>query len=491
LRPLPSLAEIQAERIRRITDRARNELARGNNSLATFVRLAWHVIEPTREYVHGWHIDAMAEHLEAVSRGEIRRLLINIPPGMMKSLMVSVFWPAYEWGPMQRPDLRHITYSYDMDLSTRDALRCRRLLTSPWYEALWGDHVRLTTDQNVKTRYENDRTGFRIADYVGGGTGERADRNIVDDPHSVRDADSVAKRESALLWMHEILPTRMTDPTKSAIVIVMQRIHARDMAGEIIAGNMKYEKLILPMEFDSSRRCRTSIGFADPRSVDGELLFPERFSREIVDRDKAAMGSYAVAGQFQQLPAQREGGMFKRQWFEIVDAVPAGAKRVRRWDLAATEASAANNPDWTVGLRMAMSPDGVFFIDDLVRFRGSAATVERAIRATASQDGRDVAIRLPQDPGQAGKAQAAALIRMLAGYDVAAAPETGSKQTRARPLEAQAEAGNVKLLRGEWNDAFLAELSDFPSGQFDDQVDAAAGALNALIEGIGGPQIFV
>lgn len=466
-------------------------MARRNNSLACFIRLAWPIVEPARQYVHGWHIDAMAEHLEAVTRGQIIRLLINIPPGMMKSLTTSVFWPAYEWGPMRRPDLRYITYSYDMELSTRDALRCRRLLSSIWFQALWGEHVRLTTDQNVKTRYENDRTGFRVADYVGGGTGERGDRNIVDDPHNVRDAESTTKREAALLWLHEILPTRLSDPARSAIVVIMQRIHARDMSGEIIASELGYEKLILPMEFDASRRCRTAIGFSDPRKVEGELLFPQRFSREIVDRDKAALGSYAVAGQFQQMPAPREGGMFNRRWFEIVDAIPSGVRRVRRWDLAATEATSTGDPDWTVGVRMARAHDGTFYVDDVVRFRGSAATVERTIKTTASQDGRDVAIRLPQDPGQAGKAQANALIKMLAGYDVAATPETGSKQTRARPLEAQAEAGNVKLLRAPWNEAFLSELEDFPSGAHDDQVDAAAGALNALVEGIGGAQIFV
>jgi predicted phage terminase large subunit-like protein len=263
------------------------------------------------------------------------------------------------------------------------------------------------------------------------------------------------------------------------------------MSGEIIARNMGYETLVLPMEFERDRRCVTSIGFSDPREKDGDLLFPQRFPREIVERDKQAMGSYAVAGQFQQRPAPREGGMFKRAWFEIVDAVPANVKRVRRWDLAATSFSGSNDPDWTVGVRMARAPDGIFYVEDVVRLRGSAAEVERAIKNTATQDGKAVAIRLPQDPGQAGKAQAAAYIRLLAGFDVRAQPETGAKQVRARPLEAQAEAGNVKLLRGAWNDAFIAELCDFPSGDHDDQVDAAANALSDLVSETASAQIFV
>src|SRR5262249_30712929 len=156
---------------------------------------------------------------------------------------------------------------------------------------------------------DNDHTGFKVATSVGGlGTGERGDRFVIDDPHNVKEGESEAKREDALSWFSEGVPTRLNDPDKSAVDVVMQRLHARDVSGQIIPKELGYEHLMLPMEFEPERRCVTSIGFKDPRQEDGELLWPERMPRHVVDRDKKAMGSYAVAGQFQQRPSPREGG---------------------------------------------------------------------------------------------------------------------------------------------------------------------------------------
>ena len=233
-------------------------------------------------------------------------------------------------------------------------------------------------------------------------------------------------------------------------------------------------------------RCRTSIGFRDPRSADGELLFPERFPRDVVERDKRVMGSYAVAGQNQQRPAPREGGMFKREWFDVVDAVPAQARRVRRWDFAATDPKEqrkkSGDPDWTVGLLLS-EHQGIYYVEHIVRDQVSPAGVERMLHATAEQDGKGVRVRLPQDPGAAGKSNAAHQIKLLAGWDVRAAPETGSKEVRATPVAAQAEAGNVKLVRGPWVEAFLEEVSMFPNAAHDDQVDALSGAFAELVTG--------
>jgi hypothetical protein len=174
----PSLAVIRAERTRRSIDAAKEVISKtGRLTLSAFVRLAWHVVEPARPYIHGWHVDCKSDHLEAVSNGSINRLLINEPPGVMKSLLSSVFWQAWEWGPFGMPSHRFIGFSYDTALSTRDALRCRRLIQSDWYQSLWGDRFKLLDDQNAKTRYENDQTGFRLSDYVGGGTGDRGDRD--------------------------------------------------------------------------------------------------------------------------------------------------------------------------------------------------------------------------------------------------------------------------------------------------------------------------
>ena len=179
-------------------------------SLATFIRRAWAVLEPGQPYVHGWHVDAMAEHLEAVTAGQITRLLVNIPPGTMKSMMTSVFWPAWEWGPKGLAHLRFIGASHEEGLATRDNLRMRRLVQSEWFQTLWP--LTLTGDQNQKTYFENDATGWRQSCPVSSMTGRRGDRVAWDDPHSVEDAHSLAKLEGANRVFRETLPTRLNNP---------------------------------------------------------------------------------------------------------------------------------------------------------------------------------------------------------------------------------------------------------------------------------------
>lgn len=477
------MRQIRAERARRASEAERQRIAQDGErirancqTLAGFIREAWHVVEPNSTYVHGWHLDAIAEHLEAITDGRINRLLINVPPGTMKSLLTSVLWPAWEWGPKGRPSLRYLTSSYTEKYVKRDSRRMRDLVQSDWYRSLWPE-VELV--RAGEASFSNTKTGFREGVPFASLTGGRGDRVIIDDPHSTETAESEAERLNTTRIFRESVPTRLNDPKTSAIIVIMQRLHEDDVSGQIAKLGLGYEHLMLPMEFEPDRACATSIGFRDPRTEDGELLFPARFPREVVERDKVPMGSYAVAGQFQQRPAPRSGGMFQRGDFEIVDAVPAGAMRCRAWDFAASTQKAGKQPDWTVGLRMALI-DGVFYVENVVRDRWSPGDVEKNLKNTASQDGTDVTIRMPQDPGAAGKADAATKIKLLAGYAVTVEPVTGDKATRAKPASAQAEAGNVKLVRGAWNEAFLDEVCSFPNAQFDDQVDAFADALNQL-----------
>jgi len=446
-------------------------------SLIEFVRQGWHVLERTR-FVEGWHLEAIASHLQAVTNGRITRLMVNVPPGAMKSLMVSVFWPAWEWGPRNRPGLRYLSTSYSENFAKRDARKMRDLIESEWYQSRWGDRVRLT--RAGETSFANTAHGNREAMPFGSLTGGRGDRVIIDDPHSTEKAESAADIERATRIFRESVTTRLNNPKRSAIIVIMQRLSEKDVCGQIESLGLEYEKLILPMEFEPERRCRTSIGCTDPRTTEGELLFPQRFSRETVERDKHIMGSYAVAGQFQQRPAPRGGGMFRREWFEIVKAAPVGLKRWRAWDLAASVPKNGSDPDWTVGVRMSRTPEGIFYVEHVVRLRASALAVENTITATAETDGQGCSIHLPQDPGAAGKGQAEQLVRKLAGFTVKAETMSGSKETRATAFEAQCEAGNVKLVAGPWVEAWLDELTTFPAGGHDDQVDASADAFNAL-----------
>ena len=462
------------------------ERIRSEGSLLEFIKAGWHALEPGTPFLHGWAVEAICEHLEAVTNGEIRRLLINVPPGCTKSMTTNVFWPAWEWGPRNKPDYRYINASYGADLSIRDNMRCRDLIQSEWYQANWSDRFQMKGDQNAKILYENDRTGWRFAASVGKGiTGRRGDRIIVDDPHSVENVESDVVRERALRWFFETLSSRFNKLDESALVVIMQRVHDRDLSGAILAKELGYTHLCLPMEFEPDHP-HLSTRFTDPRTEPGELLWPERFSPKAVDEQKETFrawgGSYAEAGQLQQRPVPRGGGMFKRDDFDIIDAIPAHLQvihRARGWDLAATDSSRAA---YTVGAKVAKLADGRLVVEDVLRFRGGPAEVEAKILACANQDGPNVAQFIPQDPGQAGKAQVRALAALLEGFNARFSPESGDKETRAIPLAAQVEVGNVCLIRAPWNDALLAEAALFPAGEFKDQVDALTRAYDWILQ---------
>lgn len=439
-----------------------------------FVKEAWHVLEPTNPLKWSWHLDAMCEHLEAISRGHMSPwLVINVPPGSSKSTIVSVMWQAWEWGPLGRPSSRFLTTSFEEENVKRDTRKTRDLIASPWFQALWPDVVFI---RKGETSFANSATGTREGVPFASITGKRGDRVVIDDPHSLDGAESETERNKATRRFLEGGLNRVNDQTTSAIVVVMQRLHEADLTGVLLSRQLGFVHLMIPMEFEPERRCVTAIGWKDPRAFDGELMDPVRMPREAVERLKS-VSAYAWAGQYQQRPTAREGGLFKRAWFEVVGAAPAVAQRVRAWDLAATTGQSG---DWTVGVRMSRDAQGVFYVEHVERFRGTPSEVERAIFGHAATDPPGTAIRLPQDPGQAGKAQAQTLVSKLAGRDVKATPVTGSKAVRATPAAAQAEAGNVKIVAAPWNEAFLEEIGAFPAATHDDQVDAFADALNAL-----------
>lgn len=490
---MPPLAAIEAEIARRKAEAERIRVARDADAirarcvtLAGFVREAWHVLEPNATYVHNWHIDALCEHLEAVTRGQINRLLANVPPGSSKSLICSVFWQAWEWGPMELRSLRYLTTSFNDGPVKRDTRKTRDLILSDWYQALWPE-VQLT--RTGETSFANSDTGNREGVAFGSLTSQRGDRLIIDDPHSTETAESETERNNTTRRFREGATNRLNDQARSAIVVIMQRLHERDISGVIAQYRMDYTHLMIPMEFEPERKCRTSIGWEDPRSAAGELMDPIRFSQDVVAKLKNDMGSYAWAGQYQQRPAPRDGGLFQRSWFKFLGAVPAGPrKRVRAWDLAATEKTATNDPDWTAGVRVSYA-NGTFLVEHVERFQGTPMKVRATVKSRAATDTVATTVRIPKDPAQAGKDQTETYIRELAGYAVVAKPPTGDKSERAAPAAAQAEAGNVFILqtgdpeRDAWIEPFLNELCLFPAGAKDDQVDAFGDAINELALG--------
>lgn len=305
-------------------------------SLLEFVRTFWHIVEPGRTLVEGRALEELCAHLEQVtlfkeSDGQdgCRNILINVPPGCMKSLLVNVFWPAWEWGPRDLAHLRYINASYSEALTLRDNLRFLNIIRSAQYQEYWGDRVVITKDS--ETKVANAAMGWKIATSVGGlGTGERGDRFCVDDPHNIKDGESDAKRKTTLLWWREVVPTRLNDAEKSSKIVIMQRVHEEDVSGDILSRDLDYVHLCLPMEFDSRfPRCETPFG-GDWRDEEGELLWPERFSAVALEDLKKTMGPYAVAAQFQQAPSPRGGGILKDEWWQLWDEVYA--QRINLFD---------------------------------------------------------------------------------------------------------------------------------------------------------------
>lgn len=463
------------------------EVGRLEGSLSEFVKAAWHVIEPGIELKWSWHMDAICSHLGAVTDGCIKRLLINIPPSCSKSLLVCVFWPSWEWA--IRPQQRWLFASYDQRLSTRDSIRCRYLLSSQWYQRRWGHRIKFTKDENQKTYFSNTESGYRLATSVGGhATGEHPGRIVLDDPHSVAKAESADQRQSVIDWFDQTLSTRGMGLGVSQVVI-MQRLHMKDLSGHILAKSADWDHINLAMRFEvDSMKKPTSIGWRDPRSVEGELLAPRQFSEKIVTKLEESLGSYPTASQLQQRPSPKGGGMLRRDWFKFVGQPPQGegVRRCRFWDLAHTSKKTS---DYTVGALLSVK-DGIYYIENIQRDRWSPARRDKQMCAMADLDGREVPIRIEREPA-AGHSLIPQLVRMLAGWNVRGVPISGSKEARMQGLASQSEYEHVKIVQRKdssgkvadgqyWIEAMLDEFENFPHGEHDDIVDACAGAFNYL-----------
>lgn len=454
------------------TYRTPTEMA--TESLIEFVRQAWHVVEPATEFKPNWHIDGICKHLEAVVSGDVMNIIFNIPPGCMKSLLCCVLWPAWVW--TFNPAARFLYASYDSKLSIRDSRRCRELIESPWYQARWGAKFQLTDDQNQKIRYDTTERGWRMATSVGGaGTGEHPNYIVADDPQNVNQSGSEVERQTVNDWWDGTISSRGVIHN-SRRIIVMQRLHEDDLSGHVLAKG-GFDHFCLPMRFEPERKAITSLGWTDPRTVPGELLWASAFPEEAVQKLERNMTPLRALGQLQQRPTAGDGLFFKVAKLQVVPAAPSEiGKAWRAWDFASSD----GDGDYTAGVKMAAGSDGLFYILDVQR--GQWATDERRamVKLTAGTDGRQTKIRGPQDPGSAGVDAAQDFGRMLAGYSVKTERVTGTKESRAEPFASQVNMGNVRLVEADWNHDFVEELRAFPVGKHDDQVDAAADAFHEL-----------
>lgn len=310
----------------------------------SFLRGAWQVIEGDRPFIDGWHIQASCEHLEALYRLEITKLLWNVPPGTCKSTIFAVAFPAWVWA--NEPSLQFMYSSYGAKLSMRDNVNCRRIIESKWFRDRWGHKCQLTDDVNTKLRFDNKQGGYRIATSIkGAATGEHVDIIGFDDPNNASETESEVKREGTNETCDRVMSSRFNNPKTGRLCIVQQRLHSQDYSGHILAKDIKdLVHLCLPMEFERSRRCITvplkSTGgkkWHDPRIEEGQLLWPEFFDESHVEKLKKDMGSeYVVAGQLQQRPSPGEGGILKKDWFQWwkEPAPPRCHYVIQSWDTA-------------------------------------------------------------------------------------------------------------------------------------------------------------
>jgi predicted phage terminase large subunit-like protein len=484
-------------------DFVERELAR--RGLRHFIRRLWPVIEGGTPYKHGWHIDCIADHLQGVIDGHLTRLLINVPPRHMKSILCSVMFPAFYW--LHDPTKKFLNASYAQTLSIRDCRKSRSVITHPLYTSLLNKDPagelpwQLSSDQNVKSMYANTATGQRFATSVGGGlTGEGGDVIIVDDPHNVQDV-SPTTLEDVRLWWTESMSTRLNDAETGVYIVIMQRVHEADLSGHILEadeGVGRWAHICLPARYEGRNRIVTFINdkgtatkkhpdgrpWVDERRKDETPLWPERISDDALAEQETEMSEYAKAGQLQQNPTPREGGMFNKADFVVVDGFDPAlvTSSVRYWDKAGTQGGGA----FTAGVLMHRMIDGSFVISHVERGQWSFAKREAKIKATTEADHElynapnrraYYNVRIEQEPGSAGKESAERTIANLAGYRVQADKVTGAKEIRAEPFSVQVEKGNVKVLRQAWCKDFVDECDLFPNGKYKDQVDAAAGAL--------------
>lgn len=471
---LSLLQRVQAEKARR--------------SLKEFIQQAWHVIEPTTPFIDGWHIDALVMHLEAVSRGEIRNLLINIPPRHAKSLIVGVFWPMWTW--IDQPEKRWLCASYALSLAIRDNRKCKILIESDWFQSRYGDCFYLSKDQKAKSRFENNRRGYRLAVSVGSAaTGEGGDILICDDPHNVQDTYSDVKREEALTWWDTTMSSRLNDQKTGAKVLVMQRIRERDLSGHVLEQG-GYTHVCLPAEYEPSRKCTTSIGWSDPRTEEGQLLWPAHIGHKELDRLKITLGFSAYAAQYQQSPSPLGGDIFREETFVYFSAHPEyyilhsryGDKNVARakcWlfatvDLAASQKTTA---DYTVISTWAATPDNELLLVEQIRERMTGPEIQRRI-ALCYQRYRHNFVEIESVAFQLTLVQ-----EMIVRWGVPVRAFTPHKDKVSRAISASVfyEAGQVYHLQfADYLVDLEKELLGFPKAAHDDTVDCVSHACEVL-----------
>jgi len=485
-RQLPTLADI--------------DLKLAEKSLYEYIKQAWHVLEPGTEYLDNWHIPLISEHLEAVLSGDILRLVINIPPRYMKSLITSVMWPTWAW--IIKPEMRWLFASYSSSLSIMHSVLRRHLIQSPWYQSRWKARYKLLWDQNQKTEFANSKLGMMIATSVGGtATGKGGNILVLDDPLNPMEALSDTQRESTNQWIRQTFTTRLNDKKKGAIVVIMQRLHEQDPTGMLLEQGYTHLKI----QAEPTQRVVYSFPISGKELVReaGSMLWEEREGKAELAAQQVALGSYAYAGQYQQEPAPLGGGILKRFWWRFwypTKSPPPAPVMLRlengemftcpqvalperfdqalqSWDLAFKGTAGSSR---VCGGVLARRGPNIYLLDlvaDLMTFIGSIDAILKM-----SQKWPKVYQKLIEDKAN-GPAAIEMLRKRIAG--IKEIEPHGDKVTRCAAVSPVVESGNVYLPHPSlmtWVDGFITEAAKFPNGSYKDQVDMLTQALLILAQ---------
>jgi predicted phage terminase large subunit-like protein len=432
---------------------------------AGFLGFAGAALEPVGQ-TPARHHRLLIGKLEDVTAGRCDRLMVNMPPGSAKSTYASVLFPAYFFS--RRPGRQIIATAHTASLADYFGRHVRNTILA--HGDLLG--LRIAKDSRGAARFTLADGGEYFAAGVRGPiTGRRADLVLIDDPvKSWAEAESLVFRDSLYDWYRAELTARLKPD--GAIVLIMTRWHEDDLAGRLLRAEDEWSRLTLP--------ALALPGDPLGRAM-GEALWPEWQDELAIERRRREVGERAFAALYQQSPGPADAALFNTAKIRRLAEAPELTRSIRAWDLAATAAMAGRDPDYTVGLRLGVTPKMEMVVLDIIRLRATPGEVEAKILAAAKTDGTGTLVALPQDPGQAGAAQVATLKSKLAGYHVEASPEGGTKVMRAMPAATQMDQGNISLVAAPWNDNFLAELAAFPDGSKDDQVDALSRAVNTVL----------
>lgn len=490
-----------------------NSRLNAERSFYEFVKQAWHVVEgPTVPFIDNWHIKALCEHLEAVFRGDIRNLIINFPPRSCKSTVLSVLWPIWVW--VHTPDEKFLYASYRLGLCARDLVRSRWVIESDWFQLRWGHRFQLRPDQNNQYKCTNDKNGCRIATSTEAGTiGEGGNILAMDDPNNARDGESEAERERAINFYSAGFSNRGNNPKTVKRIITQQRFHERDITGYVLSleDAADWVKFILPMEFEVHRRAKTIILpstkgkiWQDPRTKEGELLWPALYGEKEVKKGKAQLGSeYRISGQYQQNPSPSEGGILKKKhfcWWKE-PRLPEIVQIIQSWDTAleANDKTSAYSACTTWGVFNDHHGIANVILLDMWRDRVEYPELRRIAQRMYKdyRDHHDEKIvadghHVPDMVLVEAKANGASLVQDLRRAGVMATKfnptKKGDKIQRVRLVSHLIEGGRVwiQAVAPDYTrlkkhaDVFINEVAKFPNGDSRDLTDTMSQMLHRL-----------